>query len=451
MKIQYDKNLKLAGIGIAPWPRGGPKRWFDNYKIASYYDWDIEVESAPEVISLSSHWPQPLADLSTEALVDNHDFRKLVASRLAGYSLFPYKFFNFKQYPDLAQPGVNLIMPKGGKGSLENKAVFRQKFGNLLPIPPFKIVDLTSLGSVGELLDNRDAMVLQHESMSGGRGTFIVRGEEDYQQALAALRAAGGGKTIIVSDYIENAAERSLQGLATRRGVFVGPLQTPLVNSKELLNPDNLNQDKFCGAEISPADRFTGIYDQLRGYCTLIGEELIRLGYRGVFGVDFLVDKTGRAYAIEVNQRITGVTPLLSMLFREGQDIPFELLHLLEIGNFDYDITDSDINHMPPSGAMLVLHSKSRQPAIINDSPRSGIYSADKVAFVEPAYKLNTAGGAGEILLQRYSPVGSKIEAGANLAVVYTKTRILDEQDQINSGTSGLITALNSKISLQKG
>src|SRR5256886_5243806 len=83
--------------------------------------------------------------------------------------------------------------------------------------------------------------------------------------------------------------------------------------------------------EISPADPLQAVYPEIKQYALGIGQRLQELGYRGIFGLDCLVDPSGRVYVLEINPRLTGLTPLLTMLYRENQDIPFYLLHILEL------------------------------------------------------------------------------------------------------------------------
>lgn len=434
MKVAFDKTLKFGGIGVTPWPRLGPEKWFENYKIATYYDWDIEDERSPRVTALTNFSNVTPSKLNTQKLINEPDFQRILSDDFQGYSMLTYKPLALAVPGVLAGRGIRFLGAGSYNGPLyENKVVFRSTFDNTLPFLPFRIVKLREVGDVRNLLAGRDAVMLQHESLSGGKGSFVIRSDKDLESALAHLRNKSPEDRLVVSDYLEGAAERSLQCCVTRHGIFVGPLQKQIINNEYLLNPRKKGKEKFCGAEISPDDRFSGVYDELRGYCQTIGRQLANAGYKGIFGVDFLLTSTGKAYVLEVNQRVTGVTPLLTMLHREQQDIPFYLLHLLELGGFDYEIEDGYVNPSPAPGAMLILHSKQMSTGTLQRTLSSGLYDTDLSPISKPAYNFDTA-QPGQVLLQKYLPVGARVAPSARLLVMFSRRTVLDENDNLELG-----------------
>ncbi|OVE79523.1 hypothetical protein BVY00_00155 [bacterium G20] len=444
MKIKYDKNLNVAGFDVFPWLRVGPKKWFNNYKIASFYELDAKDSDLPDVVALNSYSHHLRGVIKQRELINNIEFQELLATNLSDYSILysPSKIKSLINFE-----AVNLkFLGASSNGSLENKLIFRNKFKDRLPIPKFKLIDLNVLQSIN-ILKDADSVVLQHETSKAGKGTVIIRDEEDLKKAVNIFKKDPEGK-IIVSEYIEGGLERSLQGCVTRYGIFIGPLQKQIIANQQLFNPANQFGEKFCGAEISPDDKFSSLYNEMSSYCKIIGQELASVGYKGVFGVDFLVSREGRVYVLETNTRLTGVTPLLSMLCREGQDIPFYLLHILELGNYDYEIIDPATNPVPPQGSILLPHSKETSVATINHSLKSGLYSLGQLSSPDLKYSLDPTSTDHSILLHQYAPINAKIKPGGRLLLTYTTGRVLDDNDELTSETTDFVNNIYSQINL---
>ncbi len=454
LKVTYDKSARIAGIGLVPWTRLGPERWFDNYRIASYHDWDMHnVPGVPEVFALASH-AQTLPELkkqNTLSLLATPEFRDMLVQNLAGYSFLTYKAVEPPK--ELVDAGLTFLhMDQQLAARLENKAEFRQLFDGELPFPGYQIVakaDITpDEPGLTKVMQGRDAVVVQDERLSGGKGTYIVRSLDDLKQALDAFEVLDEGSTrLVVSDLIEGARERSVQCVATRSGVFVGPLQKQIVRHPLLSNLDVAEGDRFCGGVLTATDELQKVYPTIKGYAELIGKRLLAMGYRGIFGVDYLVDMAGKVYVIEVNPRLTGMTPLLTMLYREGQDIPFYLLHMLELGGIEYELTGSPTEGSP-EGSLLVLHSRHPKAAVVTEVPESGSYDLQG-NFLEKRYRMDRHSPDTQLLLQQYTVPGFKVKPGGRLASIYVNKAVLDESDQLLPEIEEAITNIVNRITLE--
>src|SRR5690606_12039636 len=96
------------------------------------------------------------------------------------------------------------------------------------------------------------------------------------------------------------------------------------------------------------------VKEQVREIIKTASEVLRQDGYRGIFGMDFLVDRDEKVYVIEINARTTGILPLLN---EKPSDLPLYLLHILEVAGESYQIT-TDIP-LPLAGST----SESEGPA----------------------------------------------------------------------------------------
>jgi len=453
MKIRYDKSLKLAGIGLVPWTRLGPDVWFENYKIASLHGWDIRLDDAPEVLALTTKDPLvELPKLNTQSMLGNEQFRRILIYDLSGYDFLTYKPVTVPKV--LEQQGIKFLSTDTKLSRrLEDKAFFRTHFAPLgVPFPEFAIyegaeVQITD-AFLSKALNDRTEVILQDSELSGGKGTYVVSDMASLRYALTSISGMGASGTVVVSEKIHNARERTVQCVATRYGVFVGPLQKQIIADPLLANLNVPDGDKFCGAEISKQDECAGAYDEIKRQALLIGEELRKLGYKGIFGVDCLVDETGKVFVLEVNPRITGVTPLLTMLYREGKDIPFYLLHILELMDADYEITDSTISDDIAEGSLLMLHSQNQVPSLITESPESGVYDRD-LRYVRPSLRFGAEKDT-QVLVQQYIPADFEIKPGGRLVSVFVNDTVMDTDDGLRSETKNLVQDLLSMVKLEE-
>lgn len=457
MKIEFDSTMKIAGIGLVPWTRLGPERWFKNYKIASLYGWDIKnIAGAPEVVALADrerHLPT-LPRLNTQSLLNEPSFQQLITAEFPGYDFITYKSINPPH--ELTGHGRKFLgMNQELTKTLENKTAFRELFADLkLPIPAYRIIKRSSVKSdektLHALLGGREKIVMQDESLSGGRGTFVVQNVRDLKRALDTIQKLGGGQKLVISEYIPQARERSVQCVVTRYGTFVGYLQKQIIGDPFLANVQSPDGDRFCGGEISAADPLISKYPEIKRYALKIGDRLHALGYRGIFSLDCLVDNADNVYVLEINPRITGMTPLVTALYREDKDVPFYLLHMLELAGADYSIIDEAADATPPEGSLLILHSHKNAPVNIMSSPVSGLYNLESAAFEGRAYRLSSDESRRAVLIQQYTPPGFKVKPGGRLLTMISDTRVTDDSDRLSSEPVSLLRNLEQRIELRE-
>lgn len=445
MKITFDPNLRVAGLGVVPWTRLGPEQWLPQYSIASLHDWDAsDVAGTPPVFALADAGVIN-GKMNTQTLLETESFQELLDRELPGYDLLTYKPVTV---PRPLAARKFLMTDKSFTRRYENKVWFRERFAGELDFPRFMVMSRDELGAepsdLKRLLAGRSAIVLQDERLSGGKGTHLVSDHPSYQKALAALPS---GNKVVVSDMVQSARERSIQACVTETEVFTGPLQRQVIREPLLVNPDTPGVNMFCGAEILNTDQGTETHAAAARMARRIGEALREDGYRGIFGVDFLLDAAGRLFVIEVNPRITGVTPLLSSLYKGEQGVPFYLLHILALGGYEYEITDRSAD-FTREGAMLIIHSLSGVPVTIKDLPESGVYRLEegKPVLVRRSLAINDL-AAGEFVFQRYIQPGTVAGKGGRLATLLFDRPVIDTNtNKLYNDVSRIITAMRDSI-----
>jgi hypothetical protein len=453
MRISFDESLKIVGVGMVPWPRLGPETWLKNYAIASLYNWDVPFEeSTIHLRYLKEGGPRPteMPRLNTSTLLAQKDFIDLLETAFKEYDILTYK-------PSFVPSALSHRKFLSGDPRysymLENKVNIRLNFGNSVKFPRYRIVKRPDLLSteIGYLKAKYgfDKMVIQDEKLSGGKGTFIINDINDYYDALNYLGGDDPSRRIVISEAVDNAKEFSLQCCVTRYGVFTGPLQRQIISNPQLnLIADGI--EKFGGGVIDQSDQHTDIHNTASKMARGIGEELERLGYKGVFGVDFLVNDKNEVYLIEVNARLTGMTHLLTSLYKNENSIPFYLLHILELGRYPYKIKDSSYS-FPGSGSLLIVHSQSNKTNVIKNQPRSGTYRLVNGSLLRLSDNIELAKlQRGEFIIEAYNPTGHHTPKGGRIANLLFKESVIDKNTQVlyNTATE-VIKAVRDKIQLE--
>jgi hypothetical protein len=223
--------------------------------------------------------------------------------------------------------------------------------------------------------------------------------------------------------------------------LLVGPLQTELVGFSELTPFSG----GWCGNEVFAAnqsDLLTPDIRQQAQQATLaLGQQLRQVGYRGCFGLDFLLDQdTGALYLGEMNPRITGATPMTSQAMLEAESVPLLLFHLLEWlspgDELDYepDVAAFNEQWLRAEGlggwGQMILEQKEETNDVVAAAPDSGLWqmqSDGTAQFVRGAFSLDAISRENEALFLRTVNVGQGQYKGGSLGRIVLRGRLLTD------------------------
>jgi hypothetical protein len=450
MRIIYDTSIKLAGIGMVPWGRLGPERWLPAYAIASLYGWDMPAGYGPRVVALADHVAQlpQLPRINTPSLLKEPEFQAMLDRELSGYDLLVYKP---AEIPAALAGRKFLTTAPSYTETIENKAVFREMFGNDIRFPAYIIASRDDLKpdqeSFDRLMAGRSRMIIQDEQLSGGKGSFIIDSFESYCTVIAALDQLSQHQRVVISDVVESPREVSVQCCVTQYGVFVGPLQQQVVNHPELAG-SAVGGDKFCGVQIAASDQDTPLYKDVEAIARKVGERLQKDGYKGIYGADFLVSASGELYILEVNARITGATPLITALVDQDAGIPFYLLHLLELGDYPYNIEGTPAPFVR-QGSLLVLHTLETTLQGIEHMPQSGTYRLQQGQLLRVSDSVSLEDIVDDaFIIQEYMPPGMKIKPGGRMALVLFAEPVLDAHGELQQRALEVVRVVRRETKL---
>lgn len=149
--------------------------------------------------------------------------------------------------------------------------------------------------------DASKAYILQDTHGGGGIGTFLFNNHthEEVGKQLIPL------KTYIISEYLP-------RSISINTHIFLSDKQTVLSPASIQIVEITNNQLCYRGADYCAArDLPSPIKEEIKHLSFLIANLLREHGYRGVAGIDFLIDTDGKVYCTEINPRFQASTVLL--------------------------------------------------------------------------------------------------------------------------------------------
>lgn len=341
--IAHLNSLHLLSIGVVPYPRIVPTFFLETYQV---YSAQAPRDIAPmrehvTINTLAEFSPKQAQKVQSNAyLVGNHNFQSFVRSR--------------RQQPTIliANASENLItklqtenfqyLATSAEVSevFKTKKAFREALANLsLPHIPHHILthsDITSLSFESLQQNYYDISVIQRaeKEVGGNEGTFFIRTEADFKHFISRIQEEDPTSTYLVSPFITGDS-LSMVGCITSQGVLTGALQLQLIDVPESLH-DLPNNGTFYGNDWGYKKWDQETENTAISVVEQIGDELAKDGYRGIFGIDFVLDaKSNTLYPLECNPRITGAMPAHSLMLLANSIPPFEYYHLLALADRD--------------------------------------------------------------------------------------------------------------------
>lgn len=316
------------------------------------------------------------------------------------------------------------IPTRFGKDLFENKALFRTVLEGLgLPSPTGELCPIGWLNFVKTKQRFALPFVLQHPKRGGGKGTFFIHTKHDWDKALAQLKVYEnekhtapyvGGPTphiryeqeteIIAAQYIDGPSI-SITGCVTRHGVLSTSPQYQIIDAPDLYSPQK-GSGLFCGHDWS-SSRFTpAVEEQIYAAVEKVGNHLASKGYKGIFGLDFVLDEnTQKLFITECNPRLLGSFPTLTMAQLHNEEPPIIAFHLLEHLNIPYAMDVRAVNALmrkPKMGGQMFPHNLTGQWVRSGAEVRAGIYRfdhSDALEFLREGYALKHLHDANEFVL----------------------------------------------------
>lgn len=352
--------------------------------------------------------------------------------------------------PYVVNPLIYIMNSPTIAHAYEHKRYFRDEFAELITMPEHVVRRLEELD--GDMHNELEVLfgnkfVIQDVESFGSKGTHIVSNREQYDRAVKTLNQTSFSGSVVVSEFIDG-QPYSVQVCVTKYGIFTGGLQRQLIDSSYLCNPNLPGATRWCGGELG-GDASDILKHRTQEIATVVGSELASHGYRGIFGIDLLINSNNDVYAIEINARLTGYTHILSdMQFAKGK-IPFSLLHTLELGNLKYEVDDLEalptMNSVNDPYSYLILNNFLDVPFVFKRDVTSGIYESGEngeIRYVKPSYKISDLENDNQFILFSSRRKGDTVEAGKRILKIIKPGRSMTPEGDIDEAHQKLIEAI---------
>jgi biotin carboxylase len=212
----------------------------------------------------------------------------------------------------------------------------------------------------------------------------------------------------------------------------------------------------WCGNDVFPEVLTERQRALARSRTVAMGERLGREGYRGYFELDFLADAdSGEIYLGELNPRVTGASSITNVTAVAYGDMPLFLFHLLEFMDVDYEIDVDELNARwaEPGNiddwTQFILKQTDERVERIVAAPPSGVWrmgSDRTIAFARRDTDWHTVADEHEAFYLRIAGVGQFRYPGADLGILVTRGRFLDDRHELTDRARWWIDGVNREF-----
>ncbi|MBU1178568.1 ATP-grasp domain-containing protein [Patescibacteria group bacterium] len=469
--LATDLKTNVFGVCTNVFNRLSPEKFIPDYRLlALRYSLDTEIiEKEVEMLSLekgmgTKHINQPR---NSTTVVESARVRDYIAQFPGQAALLPYK--STARIEEICQQNNWLLLMnshKFGKDLFEDKIKFRKILEELgLGVIPGEVCLYQKLDY--KILQNRYGLpfVIQHPRRGGGKGTFFIRGRASWNAALQKIAEKSDQDPeeevglaeleVLVAKFIRGSSP-SLTACVTKHGILSTNLQFQLLDNNQLFNPES-GSGLFCGHDWTSASAIgNDINQQAYEYVEKIGQYFKSKGYKGIFGLDFILDdKTNKLYIVETNPRLLGSFPVISMVQHLNGEIPILAFHLLEFLDLDYSIDVDDINAMlrrPKRGVQMIMHNLVRQMVQNHREIKAGVYRLEnsQLKFIRPGYDLCHIKNEGEFVVADGVPYRlSHFDPGRRLGRVLCLNSVRTQSGELNQWADQVVRSVYQSFDLR--
>ncbi len=398
-------NGTLVGVGMTAYARIIPAYLLEKYHIVCLKKTrDLPLfRRKGEVFCLEEEMGGPIRDddFNSTKLLAHPLVKKFLRGLPGPKYLLLYQNYNALE-PMAKKEGWHLV---GNQGTLrvqiDDRRFFRQLIRYLkLPeiqgdIYPIEEIHVRGFEQWTDALGPGFAVQLPEISQGGGRGTFFIQSASDYNVLCERLKEntwRGIHLDSVSIRHLEDGIPASIAVCLTEHGQLLSGLQRQLI---DLHYCRDIPEDGiFCGHAWDNAFRSESVIKEAQDQACLIGKHIASMGYRGIFGIDFVIQMDNeRVWPIEINPRFTGAFPMISQLHILNGIIPMDVFHILEFMGMPYEVDIEELNSMyakPLRGSHVLMFNVSQKDIAEENKAGAGLYELDPVTgtvtFIKGAF-----------------------------------------------------------------
>lgn len=215
----------------------------------------------------------------------------------------------------------------------------------------------------------------------------------------------------------------------------------------------------YCGNDYTAAKSLKReILAKVYKITTQTAQWLEMKGFRGIFGLDLLIEKE-KVYVLEVNPRFQNSTSLLSLMEIKQRRLPLVALHILEF------IDERDVFGVKEAreivatlrgaleGAQLILHNNKDSPSRIGGELLPGVYTleGDNLKFIRRGLSILDCRNTDEFVITCSVPEKDKlVEKDAPLLKLQSLSSFLNSDlKNLNRRTKRIVKKIYDRLDLR--
>ncbi|MEU7766674.1 ATP-grasp domain-containing protein [Nocardia sp. NPDC049190] len=282
--------------------------------------------------------------------------------------------------------------------------------------------------------DGWEAVVVQRrENNLIGRGTRLARDHAELQECLDAW----AGRELRVGRYVDGLP-------VTVTACVAGNTTIVSAVSHQLVGVPGLTTvwGAHCGNQlVAPTDLPDGAYDAIRTAAARAGDQLRRRGYRGVFGMDLVLERN-RPLAIEINPRFQTVVSLVHAAEQSADLLPSLGLHVLACLLPELPV-QTVVASVPPLGQLVVHADRKRQLGAL---PESGTYARHRDIAMRGESRCLADLPVEHALVWAQTQPGTTVDEGDELILIQLAEFVatLQVAPRLTAAASDWVTALSA-------
>lgn len=472
LKKAIGESPLIIGVGPTAWPRMLSSFYFPKFKTISYYDTqdnDLIEKQGVEVFSIKKNDPYiELSPVTPGNILELPITKKYLDSQKEPFVLLVYKSFG-KLEKIVKKNGWKFL---GNKKDIidtyENKRIFKETLREIgiEPIPGENLLidDLTKEKFVEfqkKLGQKKLVLQLAEITYGGGSGTLFIDNPDKisaFHKRVKELRDTLGSKkeikTVNVAPFIEGTTT-SIACCTTKFGVLTGSIQNQIVDIADVGAVLSDRSGNFAGHDWAFKHYPEECQIQAVRIAERFGDFLYKKGFKGIFGLDLIVDKKQKVWPVECNPRETDAFPLICMLQMENGSVPMQVIHNLEHLGIDYKLDFDELNKsykIKYNASQILLYNKSENSAIDREVFKAGVYCVrnGKLVYLRSGFMLSDLKDENEFLFTEdiSKKAGKTFKPHERIFRLIKRGGVLETQDSLKSSVREVVGLVYKKIEL---
>lgn len=310
-----------------------------------------------------------------------------------------------------------------------------------------------------------EQMVIQYNRGHTGNSTVFIENEKDYVREKKKFR----NRLARIAQYVQGDIY-TLNACITRFGIVYGGISYQITGIEEFTSKKGgtIGNDWQYPKKITKKNQ-----NKIKEMLKRLEKELLAKGYRGMFGVDFIITPKQKISLIEINARQPASTPMHTKLMLNEEFIPLQAFHFAEFlfqENSEYirflnryfhkGLAESNISRyieeqnklaiLPIDASQIFLRNISKFRQKIKNNAEQGIYTFHNKKFTQTSKGYNIQDIIPTEYLVLSTKKGQYVSPDYEIARVQTLDGIITPKGKLKRNIKIILKRISKKIELEK-